>query len=651
MVNTNGDDKERDELIVGRYRIIQSIGHGGLGRVYLAQDKVFERHVVLKTVELSDDRAQALLLRESRLLAGLDHPTLARVYDTVIHNGVVYLILEYIEGQPLSSIQKSGPLSHNHFMDIYTQIGRALEFLHARGVLHRDLKPQNVLISPNGNVKIVDFGLAVALDERDSLTQQGTVVGTPAYMSPEVVRGVQVGPQADIFSLGIMMFESLTGENPYQGSLAAMLSVKAAGAVPADFKEKLAGTDYADLITRMLSPDPADRPTSTEVVGELERIKGGKPSLTSHLDRDTPVKSRPAISIVSLVPAVILLAAFAIMMWWFRNELLVVVALAGGGLLFVVGHGLGRQSRVRQHDPLPITETILNRIAAMERRVRHMDAVSESLAISVGDLQSELSSDKLKDIIHQSVMIALQDLKVGEPATDVGRAIGIISDLTRKKGKDPWYTRTSALMTAGGAAVAIIAGIIGVVMTTKVWQPNTPPHIIEIHSSPARAIRTKPFEISVSAEDGDGEALDYAYQVDEGNIKGKGPVAIWQSDSTATSDVISVMVRVSDGHATVTQSKSFRVNRPPVYKLNFPKYAVGGTSVRLGTKGSDPDGDTVTFKWQVSGGALSEDSAEAVLLTVPEVEQKLIVICTAFDGWESVELSGEITVVRKGNLP
>lgn len=229
------------DLLAGRYRILSPLGAGGMGEVFLAEDVRLERRVAVKLLPRSteaDDTARERLRREALAAAALDHPFICKVYEIGDQDGRAFIVMEYVEGETLHAAARRGPLAVRQVVDIAYELAQALDAAHRRGVVHRDLKPANVMVTPQGHVKVMDFGLAkrvpvspppsgeggghpvrndgdVTTMEASALTDAGTRLGTPAYMSPEQILGASLDPRSDLFSLGVILHELATGRHPF----------------------------------------------------------------------------------------------------------------------------------------------------------------------------------------------------------------------------------------------------------------------------------------------------------------------------------------------------------------------------------------------------------------------------------------------------
>ena len=223
MVNSN-----TGYLLNNRYRLIDQIGEGGMANVYLGKDTILNRNVAIKVLrgDLSHDETFVKRFnREALAATALEHPNLVQVYDVGEEQGYHYIVMEYIEGKTLKQlIKQHGPLSVGETIDVMEQLVSAVEHAHSRHVIHRDIKPQNVIVRNDGTVKLTDFGIAVAQNAAQ-LTQTNSIMGSVHYLAPELAKGQSASQQSDIYSLGILMYELLAGEVPFIGESAVNIAL------------------------------------------------------------------------------------------------------------------------------------------------------------------------------------------------------------------------------------------------------------------------------------------------------------------------------------------------------------------------------------------------------------------------------------------
>jgi eukaryotic-like serine/threonine-protein kinase len=264
------------ELIAGRYELQELVGSGGMSNVFRAYDRLLERSVAIKILHEQfgrDDDYVERFRREARSVAQLAHPNIVTVIDRGEEDGRQFIVFEYIEGENLKALVSNGPLPVDEALDYGLQVAGALDFAHKRGLVHRDVKPQNVLLTEEGQAKVTDFGIARSLDVQ-GVTQTGTVLGTSDYIAPEQARGENVDQKTDIYSLGTVLYELLTGEVPYEGDNFVAVAMQHVNApVPSVLERRPDVPIRLDLaVQRAMAKQPADRFQSMdELVQELER--------------------------------------------------------------------------------------------------------------------------------------------------------------------------------------------------------------------------------------------------------------------------------------------------------------------------------------------------------------------------------------------
>ncbi len=266
--------------VFGPYRVLKQLGKGGMGAVYLALDTRLNRKIALK-VMLPEFAAQAesnaRFLREARAAALVEHAHVVTVYEADERDGVPYIVMQFLQGYPLDEyLKKKGAPPLAHAVRIAREAALGLAAAHERGLVHRDIKPANLwLEAPNGRVKILDFGLAKPAGSASDLTATGAVVGSPAYMSPEQARGQKVDARADVFSLGAVLYQMLTGRRPFDGehAMAVLAAILTDEPTPVRVLNPAAPAVLADLVHQMLAKRPEDRPQSAaEVAGRLRTV-------------------------------------------------------------------------------------------------------------------------------------------------------------------------------------------------------------------------------------------------------------------------------------------------------------------------------------------------------------------------------------------
>ena len=303
---------------LGQYRLTELLGHGGMGVVYRAEDLRLERNVALKLLsgDVSDDaRFRTRFLRESRLAASTEHPGIVPIYDAGEIDGLLYIAMRYVEGSDLGRLLRAeGALDPDRAVDVVAQLAAALDAAHEHGLVHRDVKPSNALISGNGlqeRVYLVDFGITEDLQSSERLTETG-VVGTGAYLAPERIRGDTVDGRADVYSLGCVLFECLTGEVPFPRSSEIAEIYAHLEDEPPRVSDRRPGlpTGLDAVVGCALAKDPDDR---WQTCAELaEAARAALPSSTTHVpapERVAPTRRRPRRAVMAAFALVVTAAA------------------------------------------------------------------------------------------------------------------------------------------------------------------------------------------------------------------------------------------------------------------------------------------------------------------------------------------------------
>jgi eukaryotic-like serine/threonine-protein kinase len=314
------------EVIAGRYELEELIDHGGMSSVYRGHDRMLERNVALKVLlpHFGEDAEYVeRFRREARAVAKLSHPNIVTVIDRGEADGHQFIVFEYVEGENLKQLlERTGPLPVGRAVELGIQIADALAFAHANDLVHRDVKPQNVLIDPAGDAKVTDFGIVRSLDVERDVTQTGTVLGTSNYLSPEQAAGEPVTPSTDVYSLGVVLYELLTGDVPFRGDNLVVVAMKHVTEHPPSLLDQRADIPprLARAVERALEKDPAQRfPSMDAFATELRRVRD---ELDGRDDERTmivapPARRRPARARtqprVGRLPLVLMIAGLALL--------------------------------------------------------------------------------------------------------------------------------------------------------------------------------------------------------------------------------------------------------------------------------------------------------------------------------------------------
>jgi len=316
-------------IFAGRYQIIEELGHGGMGRVYKVQDTKVGEKIALKLLRPEAGLDKTTIERfsnELRLARKIRHKNICQMFDLGEDQGARYITMEYVHGEDLKQlVRKVGRLSPGQAVGIARQICDGLEEAHKLGVVHRDLKPQNIMIDEGGNARIMDFGIARSLSGK-GITGAGVMIGTPEYMSPEQVEGKETDPRSDLYSLGVILYEMVTGRVPFEGDTPFTIGMKHKSEPPKDPRVLNAQLpqDLSRLILRCLEKDKNARvQTAAEVGGELEKIEKGIPTTERLIPQRKTLTSKRITVQFELkritIPAIALIGALAagLLLWKF----------------------------------------------------------------------------------------------------------------------------------------------------------------------------------------------------------------------------------------------------------------------------------------------------------------------------------------------
>jgi eukaryotic-like serine/threonine-protein kinase len=471
-----------------RYRIVGRLGAGGMGEVYHGRDEQLDRDVAIKVLPASsfdDPAARLRLVREARAAAALNHPNICTVYEVGETGGQAYIAMEMVEGQTLSSLLPRGGLPVDQVVHYGRQLAAALAHAHARGVIHRDLKCQNVMVTPDGRVKVLDFGLArraidagvVAVTEiHVSLTQPGTAVGTLPYMSPEQLRGEKAQVSSDLWALGVVLYELTTGRLPFKGQtpfeLSAAILNDAPAALPAGVPRFLEAA-----IARCLVKDPRERFQRAADVGAALEAR----------ESDAPAAAPPPPA----PPVVTLTLTRRRAMWLGGVALMAAAAGLAGWQLF------GGGAVVRSLAVLPLANP-----AGDEDLEYLCDGITESLIRQISRLRSVR-------VNHLNTVLAFKAQDLDLPVA--GRRLGVGTVLAGTLERD-------------GTRLRITTQLVDVATGRQLWAgryDRDEHQLLEVQDEIASALMDEGLRVSLSADDrqqlvrhptNDGEAYDLYLQ-------------------------------------------------------------------------------------------------------------------------------------------
>jgi len=328
-LETPKEELTTGSTFAGRYQIIEELGKGGMGRVYKAFDKEIKGKVALKLIRpdvAADEKTIERFRNELKVARDIAHKNVCRMYDINKEEGTYYITMEYVSGEDLKSfVRRAGPLSAGKTIFIAMQVCDGLAEAHRLGVVHRDLKPSNIMIDKDGNARIMDFGIARSLTGK-GITGAGVMIGTPEYMSPEQAEAKEVDNRADIYSLGVILYEMVTGCIPFEGETPLSIAMKHKGEIPKNPREINAQIpeELSQLILKCLEKDKSRRfQNAEELLSELHRLEKGIPTTEKVVPKRKPTTSKeitvtlspkklfiPAVIVVALIIAVVIILQF-----------------------------------------------------------------------------------------------------------------------------------------------------------------------------------------------------------------------------------------------------------------------------------------------------------------------------------------------------
>lgn len=308
----------------GRYRIVKELGKGTMGVVYQAHDPQIDRMVALKVLRpdrVTSEAFVARFLKEARAIGRLSYANIVTIYDVGEDQGTIYIAMEYLKGEPLNEIVRSGRLTVPQCLDIARQVALTLDYAHRQGIIHRDIKPSNIIYSEEHQIKLTDFGIARIEDtSSEHQTQAGEILGTPVYMSPEQVMGHGVDGRSDLFSVGVILYEMIVGRRPFGGNNIAAIFRAITQDAPASptAVNPLVPRSLADLIMKCLSKKPQDRfQTGAEMAVALSLVLT---DAQPHPQQDHPRSGKKRL-VAAFVMAILLFFLGAGSFFYFVNEL------------------------------------------------------------------------------------------------------------------------------------------------------------------------------------------------------------------------------------------------------------------------------------------------------------------------------------------
>ena len=485
----------------GRYEIVEHIARGGMAEVFRARDLLLDRPVALKVLfpEFATDRSFVeRFRREARSAANLNHPNIVSIYDWGQEDGTYFIVMEYVEGRSLRQmIREDGPVPAKQAAQIGADIAAALAFAHKNGVIHRDVKPGNVLIDPTGQVKVTDFGIARGGDAQEALTQTGAVMGTATYFSPEQAQGRPIDPRSDVYALAVVLYEMVVGRPPFynENPVAVAYQHVRERPIPPRQRNPNVPAPYEAIVLKGLAKNPVNRYASAEELrADLRRFVAGRPiSAEPVMPAPAETSVLAAADATQAVPATTVLPGGPGGQGPTRHTgryvalLVVLLALLAGGL-FLLGRELGLGSQAAAEVvPSVIHKTQdeatgILRGAGFKVKVQHVDNDADAntvvdqdpkpdarakkgstvtISVSRGPPQVQVPDERGKDVNAATTDLEALDLVVLTKAQQSDRPQNEVLDQSPAAGAQVAKNSTVTLTFSSGTGQATVPNVVG----------------------------------------------------------------------------------------------------------------------------------------------------------------------------------------------
>ncbi len=442
-----------DQVFHGRYKLVRKLGTGGMANVYLAEDQELGRRVAIKMLDerhSGDEQFIERFRREAKNAAGLSHPNIVSIYDRGVSDGTYYIAMEYLDGRTLKELLVArGPTPIPVAIDYARQILAALGFAHRNGVVHRDIKPHNVSVAQDGRLKVMDFGIALA--GTSQMTQTGSIIGTAQYLSPEQAKGVPTSPASDIYSVGIVLYEMLTGSVPFGGDTPLEIAMKHLSAIPQPPSEKRPEVPHEldSIVLRALAKRPEDRYQSAEEMDvDLARVARGQAVAPETEEMATQVlRGAGLVTTISSAPTEVVQRPVNVMppmppapygpptgfyeydepmrrrsIWpWLLAALLVVAAVAGGWYVYTK-----IQDQLNQTKPVsvPLVQGSIERLAVQKLEAAGLNVQVKRLPNDTVDVGRVFEQSRPPGERTEKGNLVVIKVSTGKPKVTVPGVVG-----------------------------------------------------------------------------------------------------------------------------------------------------------------------------------------------------------------------------------